>query len=252
MDPHRADEGPQHALAKKGFMVLGEKDKIQFAEPLGSCYEIVDRQLTQLVDEMFRITHHMSSSVAASKGMYRSAKSKIEDRHAMEIVLSAFGSIVRQFVKHLFDFISASRGDDTIWHPHGMDTYELEDRDLLIKEATFVDSFNIPSKTFKKVHKTKLAFAFAGNVPTATKTKMRDEINEGVDDDELHNDKQDKLQSLILDEQIENPDIVAGTAPPEKTQIPGVGGKSPGGIRQTSASQSAKAGPVVPADSKTH
>ena len=232
-NPNRADGGPLEAFQRKGYQLLGKDDAIKFAEPAGHVYEIIDKQLENLANEIFRVVHQMASSVAlAGHSGFRSGRSKVEDRHDMEIVLSAYGSLVRGFVKQLYDFISQARGDKTLWAPHGMDTYELEDRNLLIKEAAFVDSFGIPSRTFRIAHKTKIAFALVGNVPTETKQTIRDEITKGVPEEEAHEDLQEKMEERMLQDNIDAPPGAHAPAAPGDT---GGGG-----------------GPLAPADAKTH
>lgn len=230
-NPGRAEDGPQEALRKKGWMLLGKDDGIHFAEPTGQAYEIIHKELDALVNEMFRVTHQMSSSVASTNhGVYRSGKSKVEDRNAMEIVLSAYGSIVRAFVKRTFDFISTVRNDNIIWTAHGLTTYELEDRDLLIKEAAFAESFDIPSKTFRIAHKTKVAFALVGQVPSATKQTIRKEIIEGVAELMEHEDLETEMEERMMKDNVDAPD---------GAHAPGM----PGGDNKAA---------MLPADSTTH
>ena len=180
-NPHRGRD-PRGEFNRKGYVVLGKDDHIGFAEPDGHAYALVDGQLEKLVDEMFRIVHQMAASVAATKtALGRAGVSKAEDRRATEIVLTAYGALVRDFAKRLYDCLSAARGETVIWTPHGLDKFELEDRDGILKEALAVDAIAIPSPTFRKVYKTKLAYALVGNVPPETQEVIRDESERFVD-----------------------------------------------------------------------
>jgi hypothetical protein len=180
-DPHRGRD-PRREFHTRGYVVLGKDDDIGFAEPGGAAYELVYKQLEALVDEMFRVVHQMAASISnTSTAVGRAAVSKAEDRRATETVLAAYGALVRDFAKRVYDTISAARGEDVVWTPHGLDKFELEDRDAILKEALALDAVSIPSPTFKKLYKTKLAFALVGNVPPETQDTIRDEIEQGVE-----------------------------------------------------------------------
>jgi hypothetical protein len=174
---------PRGEFNRKGYVVLGADDDIGFAEPAGAAYELVDKQLEKLVDEMFRVVHQMASSVSATKqALARAAASKAEDRHATEIVLAAYGALVRDAAKRVYDCLSAARGENVVWTAHGLDKYELEDRDGILKEALALDAISIPSATFQKTYKTKIALALVGNCPPETQDVIREEIERGVDE----------------------------------------------------------------------
>ena len=173
---------PRGEFNRKGYVVLGKDDAIGFAEPVGAAYELVDKQLEKLVDEMFRVVHQMASSVSATKqALGRAAASKAEDRRATEIVLAAYGALVRDFAKRIYDCLAAARGEKVVWTVHGLDKFELEDRDSFLKEALSLDAIAIPSATFRKTYKTKIALALVGNVPPETQDVIREEIEKGVE-----------------------------------------------------------------------
>jgi hypothetical protein len=77
-----------------------------------------------------------------------------------------------------------ARGEDVVWTPHGLDKFELEDRDGILKEALAIDAISIPSPTFRKLYKTKLAYALVGNAPPETQDVIRSEIERGVDQED--------------------------------------------------------------------
>ena len=180
-NPHRGRD-PRGEFNRRGYVVLGKDDDIGFREPEGTAYALIDRQLEKLVDEMFRVVHQMAASVSATKtALGRAAASKAEDRSATEVVLGAYGALVRDFAKRVYDCIGTARGEHVIWTPHGLDKFELEDRDGIVKEALAVDSVSIPSPTFRKLYKTRLAFALLGNIPPETQGVIQAEIEEGVE-----------------------------------------------------------------------
>ena len=173
---------PRGEFNRRGYVVLGKDDDIGFAEPAGSAYQLVDGQLEKLVDEMFRVVHMMASSVSATKqALARAAASKAEDRRATEIVLGAYGALVRDFAKRIYDCLSVARGENVVWTAHGLDRFELEDRDGVLKEALSLDKVAVPSPTFRKTYKTRIALALVGNVPPETQEVIRQEIERGVE-----------------------------------------------------------------------
>lgn len=201
-NPNRGRD-PRAEFHRRGYVVLGKDDDLGFREPEGKAYELIDRQLEKLVDEMFRVVHQMAASVAATKtALGRAAASKAEDRNATEVVLGAYGALVRDFAKRVYDCIGAARAENVIWTPHGLDKFELEDRDAVVKEALAVDSIAIPSPTFKKLYKTKLAFALLGSVPPETQDVIQSEIEDGVEAESELREVMDRDEDEEHEEQV--------------------------------------------------
>jgi hypothetical protein len=223
---------PRGEFNRRGYVVLGKDDDIGFAEPAGSAYELVDKQLDKLVDEMFRVVHQMASSVSATKqALARAAASKAEDRRATEIVLGAYGALVRDFAKRIYDCLSAARGESVVWTAHGLDKFELEDRDGILKEALALDAIAIPSTTFRATYKTKIALALVGNVPPETQDVIREEIERGV---EQEKELDAHAQGLEPDEDDDSRDQ-------DRPTPPGRSGGSPGAARGASEPSGARA-----------
>lgn len=209
--PSEAQQNPNRGIdpvgrfLAQGFSVIGKDDSIEYVEPLGTAYALIDSQLQQLKDEMFRVVHQMAASVDNSANTTRrSGSSKKEDRAAESIVLSAFGSLVRDFSKEIYDTIADARGEDVVWTPHGLDNYDVVERDEVLKEALAVDMVNIPSKTFKTGYKTRLAFKLEPNLPPETQAVIRQEIEDGI-----------KEQEKLKLEQHKNALELAKQGPPE-------------------------------------
>jgi hypothetical protein len=175
-NPNRGED-PRVALANKGYLVLGSGDNVDFAEPSGSCYAVVESQLRDLKDEMFRVVHQMAASVSnigASLG--RSGDSKQEDRQSTAIVLGALGSAVRDFAKRIYTAVSEARKDDVVWVPHGLDQYDGDARELVLQEAVQAPQIQIPSNTWRKAFYTQLALRLLPNIEPETADVIRKEI----------------------------------------------------------------------------
>ena len=178
--PYRG-ANPVGQMNAKGWVEIGSGDELGFAEPAGTCYELIGTELKELKTEMFRVVHQMAASVDQTSGMQnRSGQSKKEDRSAESRVLGALGQLVRDHSKRVFATISVARGESVIWTPRGLDRYETDDRTALLAESVQVDLVAIPSTTFKKEYKTQLALRLVANAPAATQDTIRQEIIDGV------------------------------------------------------------------------
>lgn len=223
-NPHRGED-PVSKFRSEGYVVLGADDDLGFVGPSGNAYTLVDRELQELRDEMFRVVHQMAQGVTTSGGSAtrRSGLSKIKDAEATVIILGEYGRLVRRFAEKIYKLISVARGEDVSWIARGLDTFEVDQRQQVIDEATKVDLINIPSTTFKTEYKTLLAFQILGNVHSNLQQAIRDEIREGVAHD------QDILSSLVDKGQM-MPGAAPGTTPPPNAGggMGGEPGKSPG------------------------
>lgn len=236
-DPNRGKD-PRVELQNKGYMVIGSGDTVGFAEPSGSCYAVVESQLRDLKDELFRVVHMMAASVSnigASLG--RSGDSKEEDRKATAVVLGALGALVRDFAKRVYTAISRARGETIVWVPFGLDKYDCEPRAIVLQEAVQLDQIPIPSRTFKKELKTRTALALLPNLQPETADVIKREIEEGVEEDERREaDLHAAMQDLA---NAENPTAMVPPAPggasghaPERGATPGpaAGRRAPGAV----------------------
>lgn len=175
-NPNRGDNPVAQANAK-GWVPIGSGDDIYFAEPEGKAYALVNDQLKELKDEMFRVVHQMAASVDNSAGtMRRSGDSKKMDRQAESIVLGALGKKVREHAKRVYDVISQARGESVVWTPRGLDRFETDDRFDLVQEAIQMAPVDIPSVTLAGEYQTQLWLKIVSNLPPETQDVIRDEI----------------------------------------------------------------------------
>lgn len=180
-NPHRGDD-PVGTFKEQGYLVVGAQDNLYYLEPTGNSYQIIDKELAELRDEMFRVVHQMSQGVTTSHGgaLRRSGLSKIKDAEATVIILGEYGRLVRRFAERVYKSISDARREDVTWVSRGLDTFEVDARQELLDEATKVDLINIPSQTFKTEYKTQIALQLMGNQHSSVQQAVRTEIREGV------------------------------------------------------------------------
>lgn len=179
-NPARADD-PKAQFEKRGWMVLGQKDRLESFSPNGSVYTIVEQQLDKLVDEIHRVTHRMAASVSStSTALGRSGASKAADLEETVIVLKAYGAIAKDAALRVYDTISDARGEDVHWTAHGLDNFEAYDRALLLQEALQLDAIAIPSRTFVVENKVRTALALLPGMSPETQAKIRAEISKAT------------------------------------------------------------------------
>jgi hypothetical protein len=171
------------------YGIMGLDEKVEWPTPPAAPFATVQDYAARLKDELHRITHQMQAAVDnTAAATTRSAESKQEDGRATEIVLSAFGSRVREAVERTFMLIAATRDDDVEWSVGGMDDYQLPDAKGLAESALATDPLRIPSVTFRRELLTRVALAQLPDVDEETRTKIRNEIKAGVNAEDMYPD----------------------------------------------------------------
>lgn len=216
---------PVREAVNKGYVTVPTGGKVYFAEPVGAAYEVVDKQLKDLKDEAFRVAHQMAMSADnSSSTMRRSGESKKADKSDLLIVLGELGKYARDLAVRVFACISKARGENIKWQAHGLDKFEIVDRQTVVDEAVQMDLVAIPSKTFKQLYKTQTASKLLENASPAELALISKEIASGVvAEDDLRVAKLDAAQDLV-----ENPIPPAPTVVPGQSPPPPVKGAPPG------------------------
>jgi hypothetical protein len=177
-NPGRA-MSPSDAFSRHGYMVLGAEDDVKYLEPSAAPFELADRMLKDLVDDMYRVANQTGRTLAAtSKGVGRSGISKLTDKEATNVWLGALGEIVKGFALKVYSLISLARGEDLVWSASGLDDYDTDDRETLMGELVAAASVDIGSPTFAAEWKTRLAMAVAGSVSDESRAAIKTEIKE--------------------------------------------------------------------------
>lgn len=194
--PSEIQQNPNRAgamrmqLANQGYTVIGKDDDIEIHEAHGHSHALVDKQLIDLREQMHQVINQMAQSAARnSQAMGRSAMSKVEDRHATEILLTAYARCVKDFVKEIYQCIAQARGEGVLWVVHGLSTFVEEDRQTIIQEVTAVAGQQpilslIPSETAHKKYLLRLAMALVGSTSPEEEATIQEEIEQGVENKE--------------------------------------------------------------------
>jgi hypothetical protein len=153
------DMGRANQTHGQGFMrVLAEKDKLEYFSPDTAPYKIAMEDLAGIRDEMHRVLHHMAMSVDNSgAALQRSADSKAIDQAAASVILRALGMLLREHLEELLGIIATGRKENLAFCAHGMDNFDDVTLSQLVVDAVGISAVDIPSATFQKKFKLKIA-----------------------------------------------------------------------------------------------
>lgn len=223
-DAGRGDD-PKKQFEKRGYMALDANDKYGFMEPEGKGFELTDKQLEKLRETMLQVNHQMALSVSPTPGTsQRSGLSKQKDNESTAKVLRALGHYVRLHAVMVYEVLSEALGDDANWVAHGLDTYEDDDRSLILEEAVGMGSVAIPSPTFKKEYSRLLARKLLGpNAEPHVLQQIDDEIKRGVGEEMEHQalEKEAEQASLEAQRDVANHPQSHKPAPPKPAKPAG-------------------------------
>lgn len=167
--------------------VYGVEERVEWDAPPSEAFSPAAAYVDNTKDELFRVANNMALGVnnnAAAVG--RSADSKAQDSAAMTVVALALGVEVRRVAEKVLDLVSRGRGDDKVsWTVLGLDSYEPEDVVTLVDAAVSAESLSIPSPTFARLHKTRVALALVPDASAEDRRKIAEEIEANVTDEQV-------------------------------------------------------------------
>lgn len=168
------------------YLILGHEDKVEWPAPPPAPYETIQNYTTRLKEELHRVSRQMAVAIDASaSATARSGESKDADNRATEVILSAFGKIVRGPVEKTYQLISAGRGEDITWQIGGMDKYQIPDAKGMAETALIIQSLRIPSATLHRELYGEVGATALPNLDETKKKMIRDEIQSGVTDEDV-------------------------------------------------------------------
>jgi hypothetical protein len=189
----------------RGFGVLGGNDKMEVVESKGHAFTIVADQIDKLIEKLKEVVHQMANATPNTKNA-KSAQSKVEDRHATEMILTAYGSVTRDFIQQIMSCISSGRGETIVWSVGGLDNFSTIDRDQLILEAAAFPNVTAGSMspTFTKLYTEKFYLSLLDGTSQEDALIIRDEIFTNVETsfilpaDKEKQDNQNTLDQMKL------------------------------------------------------
>lgn len=199
-DEDRIDTA-QSEFAKKGFMVIGKDDKLNFLQPDVASYKLMQDDLKTLKDVIYHSVSLLAQSLSASTlGQARSAASKQADNNAFNQNLEQLGRITMDATTKIFALMSDLLNEDIEVEVSGLSSYNNQDRELLIDEAVGALSIDIPSDTFKAKYLAQTAVALINNLDPITEKLIVKEITEASE--HIHDEPADKSADELTNETI--------------------------------------------------
>lgn len=201
--PSMTQENPFRHLSllsdweSKGIAVLGANDKMEVIESEGHAFKIVSEQIDGLIEKLKEVVHQMASSASShTKALGRSASSKQEDRISTEILLTAYGNLLRDFIKQIMVCISTARGESIVWTVDGLDNFSIIDRDQLILEAKQFSGITDASKslTFSRLYTEKVYLALLDGSSHEDALAIREEIMNSIDEESIKVSEQNSVE----------------------------------------------------------
>ena len=161
------------------FIQLGTEESFEWTEPEGKMMSVGLQRREMLKDEMFRIVHQLSLSIKQTKSQTRqSGNSKQEDRYATEVVLRAFGDIVREAMQTLLSWISEARKDNIVWDVSGFSSFDTDSTTEKLAQILQLRAINIHSETFNKEMEKRTIDFYLEDLNHETKEIIKKEIDE--------------------------------------------------------------------------
>jgi hypothetical protein len=166
---------------------MSEKDKVEMIGPDTSPFAEARAYVKEIRDEMYRVVHQMASSHDNSGGaLRRSAESKGMDRSSTIIVAKEIGSTLREFAEDLYYLIGAGRKDPPRqWTAAGFAEYEELKSQTLIDEAVSLETVNIPSATWHRGYKYRLAKDLLPEATEQDLEQIKKELEEAITPESL-------------------------------------------------------------------
>ena len=184
--PVSEDAGRVAQQHGQGFLrVFAEKDKLEYFSPDVAPYQAAREDLNNIRDEMHRVLYAMAQSVDNSgAALQRSGESKSIDQAAAAVILRALGTYVREHLEDLLLTISTGRKDNYRFQAHGMDVFDDVTLSQLVLDAIGLATVDIPSATFQRLFKYKIAkLALGADVKEEDLDKISQELDNNVSQD---------------------------------------------------------------------
>jgi hypothetical protein len=161
------------------YLMLGIDEKVEWPSPESAPFEVVQKLIQTIVQEIHRVSEQMALAVDnnAAAAVGRSGESKAADGAATQIVLPSFGAHVRDFEERVLDRVALARGDQLTWAVQGMDRFDHVDAQAVAQAALTSDALAIPSATHRRAVMKGVSRAL---LPTATE-EQRAQIDREID-----------------------------------------------------------------------
>jgi hypothetical protein len=165
-------------MGESYFIKLDVDESFEWSEPEGKMMEVGLKRREMLKDEMFRVVHQLSLSIKQTKSQTRqSGNSKQEDRYATEVVLRAFGDIIRDGMQNILAWVSEARKESIEWDVSGFSTFDNDSTTEKLAQILQLRAINIHSETFNKEMEKRLIDYYLEDQNQEVKDEIKKEID---------------------------------------------------------------------------
>jgi hypothetical protein len=133
------------------FIHLEGDETATWLERSGGTFNI-SKEYRGVVEEEINKSVQQIALAAADAATAASGETLRQARKPEEILLSLYGSMVREFAKNILDVAAIAHAETPDWKVSGMDNFQNIDLNLSGQEFLSVAQAGIPSPTFKKEH----------------------------------------------------------------------------------------------------
>jgi hypothetical protein len=158
------------------YIQLGPEDKFGWTEPEGKVYQIASDNLARLKDEIYRVCYLMQQADDGSGGM-QSGFSKQLDFSITEEILRAYGSIVKDSIRHVLSAVSEARQDGLAVDVAGMDEFDIQDFGTDVQDAQSLLNLGVGSATLRRQVFKRVALKYLADARQDIKNQIVAEID---------------------------------------------------------------------------
>lgn len=92
----QTEDGVSPTLGPGYYLQVGVQDRVGYAEPTGACYAALETRIGKRREDVYAVVQQMAAGVASNQqAAQRSAAAKSMDWQTLEVMLDAYGELVR-------------------------------------------------------------------------------------------------------------------------------------------------------------
>ncbi len=165
-------------------------DRAEYISPKSDIYRYALESIKETREEVYRICYSQSLALGNSgAAMARSEGSRTLDKEAERVIVSELGRYAKAASCKIIETVMAMRGDVDVedkFIVEGFEEFSQKEDDSIIDTAEIVERIRIPSQTFERKFKLRIAKIVLG--PEATDEIMADiasELEDNIDEHSL-------------------------------------------------------------------
>jgi hypothetical protein len=169
----------QQIVGEAYYIQLGPNDRFGWTEPEGHVFQVAATNLDRLKDEIYRVCYLMTQAGGhEARNLGQSGASKQRDFAVTHEVLRAYGAMVKEFLRRVFELVRAARQDDVEFEIAGMDEFDMPDFSDEINDAMGLRQLGIKSPRFERELQKRVALKYLEGATQETRNEVVREIEQ--------------------------------------------------------------------------